>query len=305
MKGEYIVTEAIYKVGDILEIPGNVVLPRQFGMFPKEETCRCLVLNVLHPGFDSISYTFLTHKDGFGTFNIIGVGHANITDCAKLIGHCDISALRYEKPEEAENAMLKSQIACMEGRIESLAQKRDQLDADNRYLSAKVKHLTNSNNSLQANLAEETSIRERAEAELHEKIEELDGVYHSDIVCENNRLRNENRILNEIVNGFKSTCANCEARSENERLRAENNALSNTLSKSEAKAQSRLDRDGVLKRENEELRGYNKELEQALSKSKEENSKLAQKISCADNLLAEAANRLYQGRAHLNISAHN
>ena len=276
--------EAIYKVGDILEIPGNVVLPRQFGIFPKEETCRCLVLNVLYPGFDSISYTFLTHKDGFATFNIVGVGHANIVDCAKLIGHCDISALKYERPEEAENAMLKSQIACMEGRIEGLVQKRDQLDADNRYLSAKVEHLRFNNDrkngkigSLQANLAEETLKRKQAEAELNEKAEELDRVYHSDIVCENNKLRNENKILNEIMNDLKSSCDNCEARSENE----------------------------VLKRENEELRGYNKELEQALSKLKEENGKLAQKISCADKLLADAANRLYQGRAHLNISAHN
>ena len=40
-------------------------------------------------------------------------------------------------------------------------------------------------------------------------------------------------------------------------------------------------------------------------KLEEENAKLAQKISCADKLLAEAANRLYQGRAHLNITAHN
>lgn len=94
-------------------------------------------------------------------------------------------------------------------------------------------------------------------------------------------------------------------KNENEKLKAENKALSDTLSKSEAKAQSRLDRNEVLKRENEELSGYNKKLEQALSKSEKENGKLTQKISCADKLLAEAANRLYQGRAHLNISAHN
>lgn len=37
----------------------------------------------------------------------------------------------------------------------------------------------------------------------------------------------------------------------------------------------------------------------------EENEKLMQKISCADKLLAEAADRLYQGRAHLDITAHN
>ena len=237
-------TEAIYRVGDILEIPGNVVLPRQFGMFPKEETCRCLVLNVLHPGFDSISYTFLTHKDGFGTFNIVGVNHANIADCAKRIGHCDISALRYEKPEEGsgDTDLLMLFTA---GTITQVADLRDE------------------NKKLKAELTEETLKRKQVEAELNEKAEELDGVYHSDIVCENNKLKDENRILNEIVNTFKSTCDNCEARSENERLKADN----------------------------EKLRAAN--------------ASFSQKISCADKLLAEAANRLYQGRAHLNISAHN
>lgn len=199
-------TEAIYRVGDILEIPGNVVLPRQFGMFPKEETCRCLVLNVLHPGFDSISYTFLTHKDGFGTFNIVGVGHANIADCAKLIGHCDISALRYEKPEEGSGDT-------------------DLLMLFTAGTIAQVADLRNENKKLKAELAEEMLKRKQAEAELNEKAEELDGIYHSDIVCENNKLGDENRILNEIVNSFKSTCANCEARSDNERLRADNEKL--------------------------------------------------------------------------------
>lgn len=80
-------------------------------------------------------------------------------------------------------------------------------------------------------------------------------------------------------------------RNENEKLKAENKALSDTLSKSEAKAQSRLDRNEVLKRENEELRGYNKELEQALSKSEEkahsrldEISSLMRKVNELENV---------------------
>lgn len=52
------------------------------------------------------------------------------------------------------------------------------------------------------------------------------------------------------------------------------------------------------------LEGVNK-LKNENKRLNEENGKLEQKISCADKLLAEAANRLYQGRAHLNISAHN
>ena len=47
------------------------------------------------------------------------------------------------------------------------------------------------------------------------------------------------------------------------------------------------------------------DIEEKTRKLEEENEKLMQKISCADKLLAEAANRLYQGRAHLNITAHN
>lgn len=62
-----------------------------------------------------------------------------------------------------------------------------------------------------------------------------------------------------------------------------------------------------LSDENENLKAMNDELRSSekVRKLEEENRKLEQKISCADKLLAEAANRLYQGRAHLNVSAHN
>lgn len=201
--------EEIYKVGDILEIPGNVVLPRQFSMYPKEETCRCLVLNVLYPGFDSISYTLLTYKDGFGTFNIVGVGHANIADCGKLIGHSDISALRYEKPEEGSG------------------------EPDYKMMIAAYSSIKASN--LRHMLAAKES--------------------------ENVDLKNENAFLTH-------------------KLR-------------EAEAQR------------DKVKNERDDIEEKTRKLEEENEKLMQKISCADKLLAEAANRLYQGRAHLNITAHN
>lgn len=246
--------EAMYKVGDILELDGNASFPRQFGMFPKDTKIRCMVLKHIKPGCEFVIYTLLVHKID-GSFDTVGINQKDLVTAAKRVGHIDISSfLSNEESTEPDYALFFA--------AATLAQAAD---------------LRNENEKLKANLAEETLKRKQAEAELNEKAEELDRVCHSDIVSENNKLRNENRILNEIMNDFKSTCANCEARNENE----------------------------VLKRENEELRGYNKKLEQALSKSEEENGKLAQKISCADKLLAEAANRLYQGRACLNISAHN
>ena len=247
-------SEAIYKIGDILELDGNASFPRQFGMFPKDTKIRCMVLKHIKPGYEFVIYTLLVYKID-GSFDTVGINQKDLVTAAKRVGHIDISSfLSNEESTEPDYALFFA--------AATLAQAAD---------------LRNENEKLKANLAEETLKRKQAEAEPNEKAEELDRVYHSDIVCENNKLRDENRILNEIVNGFKSTCNNCEARSENE----------------------------ALKRESEELRGYIKELEQALSKSKKENEELTQKISCADKLLAEAANRLYQGRAQLNISAHN
>lgn len=239
-------TEAIYRVGDILEIPGNVVLPRQFGMFPKEETCRCLVLNVLHPGFDSISYTFLTHKDGFGTFNIIGVNHTNIADCAKLIGHCDISALRYEKPEEGsgDTDLLMLFTA---GTIAYTADLRNELD--------KIKK---ENEKLKAENEALSDTLSKSEVKAQSRLNRNEVLKR-----ENEELRGHNEKLYEIVNGLKSICANCEARSENERLRADNEKLKAT------------------------------------------NSRFLQKIKFAEGCFDSAAAALYDGREHLSVALHS
>lgn len=282
-------TEAIYKVGDVLEFKSSQYFPDRMDSIPGP--IRTLIIRVDDPGYEYVSYRLLMFSKECNNFinRHMSALQKDIITSAKRIGHIDISLLRFEEQEEPDYAMfftaatlaqaadlknenekLKSQIACMEGRIESLIQKRNQLDADNRYLSAKVEHLTINNDkkngkigSLQANLAEETLKRKQAEAELEEKTEVLDGIYHSDIVCENNKLRNENRILNEIVNGFKSTCANCEARSENERLRADN----------------------------EKLRAAN--------------ASFSQKIKCAERYFDSAASALYEGREHFSIALHS
>lgn len=195
--------EAIYKIGDILELDGNASFPRQFGMFPKDTKIRCMVLKHIKPGCEFIIYTLLVYKID-GSFDTVGINQKDLVTAAKRVGHIDISSfLSNEESTEPDYALFFA--------AATLAQAAD---------------LRNENEKLKANLAEETLKRKQTEAELEEKTEELDGIYHSDMVCENNKLRDENR-------------------------------------------------------------------------------KLAQKISCADKLLAEAANRLYQGRAQLNISAHN
>ena len=70
--------EAIYKAGDVLEIPANVISPRLFTIMDEKETCRCLVLDVVFPGYEVVAYTFLVHKDGFRTYNVVGMNQKNI-----------------------------------------------------------------------------------------------------------------------------------------------------------------------------------------------------------------------------------
>lgn len=78
---------------------------------------------------------------------------------------------------------------------------------------------------------------------------------------------------------------------ENEKLKTENVELNNENAFLRHKLREAEDRHEKVKNERDDL--------------EEENAKLVQKISCADKLLAEAADRLYQGRAHLDITAHN
>lgn len=72
--------------------------------------------------------------------------------------------------------------------------------------------------------------------------------------------------------------------SENADLKNENAFLTHKLREAEAQRNK-------VKNERDDLE---KEIE-----------KLMQKISCADKLLAEAADRLYKGRAHFDMTAHN
>lgn len=92
--------EPIYKAGDVLEIPANVIRPQVFVVMDEKETCRCLVLDAVLPGYEVITYTFLVHKDGFRTYNVVSVNQKNIADCAVKIGHIDISLMNYKASEE-------------------------------------------------------------------------------------------------------------------------------------------------------------------------------------------------------------
>ena len=214
-------TEAIYKVGDILEF--TEVVPRQFGLWAGP--VRGLVIKISDFGYEYLSYRLLLSGTAGTTKNmtLCYAFEKDIIPVAKRIGHIDISALMFMENDEPDYENLRK------------------------------------------SLAEETLKRIQTEAEREEKAKENERLSYenSDLKALNDELRKSIPEYNKLILKY-SACTE-----KIKKLEDENKALSDSLSKLEAKAQSRLDRNEVLKRENEEVRGYNKKLEQALSKSEE------------------------------------
>lgn len=270
MKGESIVTEAFYKVGDILELDGNASFPRQFGMFPKDAKIRCLVLKCIKPGYEFIIYTLLVYKID-GSFDTVGINQKDLVIAAKRVGHIDISSfLSDEESAEPDYAMLFA-VGTIAQSID-LKNELDKIKKENEALSdtlskseAKARSRLDRVTFLTRKVDELENASKKQKAECDEANREID------------RLRTVIGGLNEVINDLHTSTVE----------------MSNSFSSLTTVLQTDDILEGVnkLKKENERLN--------------EENGKLTQKISCADKLLAEAANRLYQGRAHLNISAHN
>lgn len=162
--------EPIYKTGDVLEIPVNIILPRSFGMMDEKETCRCLVLDMVLPGYGAVTYVFLVHKDGFRTYNVAGISQKNIADCAVRIGHIDISLINYKEPEEANDLRLAKQI---------LTKQRDQLRTDKNALleviAERDRTIKNLNDHLEA-LKKDVSEAENKLTDLNRRLgDEISG----------------------------------------------------------------------------------------------------------------------------------
>lgn len=240
--------EAIYKVGDILEIES------QYGMFSSDKKSRCLVLKCIKPGYEFIIYTILVLKSD-DSFTVIGVNQKDIICTAKRVGHIDISSFLSDDEESAEPDYAILFAVATIAQVADLKNENEKLKAENKALSDTLS---------------------KSEAKAQSRLDKNEVLKR-----ENERLSNENGNLKTMNDELKSSwidcCTSCKQTEENKKLMDENAKLSLKLHDADEKTR----------------------------KLEEENGKLTQKISCADKLLAEAANRLYQGRAHLNISAHN
>ena len=309
--------EAFYKVGDILELDGNASFPRQFGMFPKDAKIRCMVLKCIRPGYEFIIYTLLVYKID-GSFDTFGINQKDIAIAAKRVGYIDISSfLSDEESTEPDYAMFFTaatiaQAADLRQELAGTYKENKMLKNENEVLKRESQELRGYNKELEQALSKsEAKAQSRLDeiASLMRKVDELENTSKKrkaecdEASHEIDRLRTVVGGLNDVIDDLNTSKSEI-----SDLFYSLKNALqTNDILEGVNKLKKENER---LSNENENLKAMNDELRSSESSEKirkleEENGKLAQKISCADKLLAEAANRLYQGRAHLNISAHN
>ena len=131
-------TEAIYKVGDILEFKSSQYFPAC--MYNISGPFRALIIRVDDPDYEYVTYRLLLFSKECNNFinRYMSILQKDIITSAKRIGHIDISLLRYEEKgqEEPDYAMFFT--AATLAQAADLKNENEKLKAENKDLHEKI-----------------------------------------------------------------------------------------------------------------------------------------------------------------------
>lgn len=173
-------TEATYKVGDILEFA--TIVPRQFGL--RTGPVRGLVIKINNPGYEYLSYRLLVSEpmDGTEDMMIYVVFEKDIVSAAKKIGHIDISGfLNNGENNEPDYvfffaAATLAQAADLRNELDKIKNENEKLKAENKDLHEK---LANERKILEQKIKCAERYFDSAAAALYEGREHLSMTIHS------------------------------------------------------------------------------------------------------------------------------
>lgn len=181
-------TEAIYKVGDVLEF--TEVIPRQFGLWAGP--VRGLIVKISDPGYEYISYRLLLSGTAGITKNMLlnCAFEKDIIPAAKRVGHIDISLLRFKEKEESDYAMFFT--AATIAQAADLKNENEKLKAENKALSdtlskseAKARSrldrnevLKKENDKLKAENKELIDTLSESESKAHSRLDRISFLLH-------------------------------------------------------------------------------------------------------------------------------
>ena len=100
-------SEAIYKVGDVLKFDGRGVVPMEFGSInPPNLPFNALILRVVHPRPEFYIYTVVYKDPVIAAMKVVAVNQKDLLWSAKRIGHIDLDPFldeNWEGPEKTES----------------------------------------------------------------------------------------------------------------------------------------------------------------------------------------------------------
>lgn len=133
------ITEAIYKVGDVLEFKSSHYFPEC--MYNISGPFRALIIRVDDLGYEFVaSYRLLLFSKECNNFinRYMSILQKDIITYAKRIGHIDISLLRYEEKEQEEPDYAMFFTAATIAQAADLKNENEKLKAENKDLHEKL-----------------------------------------------------------------------------------------------------------------------------------------------------------------------
>lgn len=169
-------TEAIYKIGDILEFKSSQYFPAC--MYNISGPFRALIIRVDDLGYEYISYRLLLFSKECNNFinHHMSALQKDIITSAKRIGHIDISLLRYEEKEQEEPDYAMFFTAATLAQAADLKNENEKLKAENKDLHEK---LVNERKMLEQKIKCAEKYFDSAASALYEGREHLSMVIHS------------------------------------------------------------------------------------------------------------------------------
>jgi len=211
-------TEAIYKVGDILEF--TEVVPRQFGLWAGP--VRGLVVKISDPGYEYLSYRLLLSGTVGATKNMTlsWAFEKDIVSAAKRVSHINISALTFMENDEPDYEKMITTYAVIKATnlrklLDEETLKREQAEAEceekakeNERLSYENRDLKALNDELRKSIPEynRLALEYYACTEKIKKLEDENARYFQSMTCIEKQLNEATKRINAAMEHLDVAC---------------------------------------------------------------------------------------------------
>ena len=162
-------SEAIYKVGDVLKFDGRGIVPMEF--WSAKPPFNILILRVVHPGPEFYIYTVVYEDPATAAMKVVAVNQKDLLWSAKRIGHINLDPFLDENWKEPEKIESEKCPGC-----EAL-KKKDKSDLDDWMLMTSVAMALGSSKKAKELEEENEKLRKERDEQKDAMIKAIDKLY--------------------------------------------------------------------------------------------------------------------------------